>query len=163
MTQSISDLRMSRSWLLVLVRLLTLPGAAELIEEKGYAPHFTTPRSLATIVEDAMGDMAQRYGGGEDGLDLELLVGVYCKECPQTDDPPMSPMGLYGVFPPDEDENVGVAEPMTDYAAMGTGGLFARYLLNRLHDEDHPTRDLTMDAAIHEAVYVIEEAKKRPK
>jgi hypothetical protein len=163
MTQSISDLRMSRSWLLVLVRLLTLPGAAELIEEKGYAPHFTTPRSLATIVEDAMGDMAQRCGGGEDGLDLELLVGVYCKECPQTDDPPMSPMGLYGVFPPDEDENVDVAEPMTDYAAMGTGGLFARYLLNRLHDEDHPTRDLTMDAAIHEAVYVIEEAKKRPK
>jgi 20S proteasome alpha/beta subunit len=43
---------------------------------------------------------------------------------------------------------------------MGSGGLFARYLLNRLHDEDHPTSALTMDEAIREAVYVIEEVKK---
>jgi 20S proteasome alpha/beta subunit len=126
--------------------------AAELIEEKGFAPHFTTPRSIATIVEDAMGEMAKRYGGGEDGLDLELMIGVYCKECPKTDDPPMSPIGLYSIYPPGEDEEVGVAEPVTDYTAMGTGGLFARYLLNRLHDEDHPTKNLTIEAALHEAV-----------
>jgi 20S proteasome alpha/beta subunit len=136
--------------------------AAELIEEKGFAPHFTTPRSVATVVEDAIGEMAERYGGGDDGLDLELLVGVFCKNCPKTedDDSRISPIGLYSVYPPDEDEKVGVAEPVTDYAAMGTGGLFARYLLNRLHDEDHPTTDLKMDAAIREAVYVIEEVTK---
>ena len=134
--------------------------AAELIEEKGYAPHFTTPRSLATIVEDAIGEMAERYGGGEDGLDLELLVGVFCKECPKTDDPPLSPIAMYSVYPPDEGEKVGVAEPVTDYAAMGSGGLFARYLLNRLHDEEHPTKNLSMEAALYEAVYVIEEVTK---
>ena len=134
--------------------------AAELIQEKGYAPHFTTPRSVATIVEDAIGEMGERYGGGEDGLDLELMIGVYCANCPKSDDPPMSPIGLYSVYPPGEDEKVGVAEPVTDYAAMGTGGLFARYLLNRLHDEDHPTSKLSMESAIREAVYVIEEVTK---
>jgi len=136
--------------------------AAELIKEKGFAPYFTSPRSLATVVEDVIGEMAERYGGGDDGLDLELLVGVFCKNCPKTedDDSRVSPIGLYSVYPPDEDEKVGVAEPVTDYAAMGTGGLFARYLLNRLHDEGHPTTDLTVDSAIREAVYVIEEVTK---
>jgi 20S proteasome alpha/beta subunit len=134
--------------------------AAELIEEKGFAPHFTTPRSVATIVEDAIGEMAERYGMGEDGLDLELLVGVFCKECPKTDNPPMSPIAMYSVYPPAEGENKGVAEPVKDYAAMGSGGSFARYLLNRLHDEDHPTKKLSMDAALFEAVWVIEEATK---
>jgi len=130
--------------------------AAELIEEKGFAPHFTTPRSVATIVEDAIGEMGERYGGGEDGLELELMIGVYCKNCP----PEVTPIGLYSIYPPGEDEKVGVAEPVTDYATMGTGGLFARYLLNRLHDEDHPTTSMTMDAAIREAIYVIEEVTK---
>jgi hypothetical protein len=134
--------------------------AAELIKEKGLAPQLASPRSLATVVEDAIGEMAERYGGGEDGLDLELLVGVYCKDCRGTANSPLLPIGLYSVYPPGEDENVGVAESVADYAAMGTGGLFARYLLNRLHDEDHPTKNLPMDAAIHEAVYVIEEVTK---
>jgi len=134
--------------------------AAELIEERGFAPHFTTPRSVATIVEDAIGQMGERYGGGDDGLDLELLVAVYCKECPKTDDPPILPIGMYSIYPPGEDEKVGVAEPVTDYAAMGSGGLFARYLLNRLHDDDNPTKNLSMNAALSEAVYVIEEATK---
>jgi 20S proteasome alpha/beta subunit len=136
--------------------------AAELIEEKGFAPHFTTPRSVATIVEDAIGEMGERYGGGEDGLDLELLVGVFCKNCPKAEDEKsrISPVGLYSVYPPEEDQKVGVAEAVTDYTAMGTGGLFARYLLNRLHDEEHPTTKLSMEVAIREAVYVIEEVKK---
>src|ERR1700685_498617 len=43
--------------------------AAELIKEKGLAPQLASPRSLATVVEDAIGEMAERYGGGEDGLD----------------------------------------------------------------------------------------------
>ena len=68
---------------------------------------------------------------------------------------------VYIVFiPPNENEKVGVAEPVSDYAAMGSGGLFAPYLLNRLHDDEHPTTKLDMDAAIREAVYVIEEVTK---
>jgi 20S proteasome alpha/beta subunit len=131
--------------------------AAELIEENGFAPHFTTPRTVANIVEDSMGQMKTRYG---DDLELELLVGVYCKNCPEDEDRDIQKIGLYSVYPADEGEKVGVAEPVTDYAAMGSGGLFARYLLNRLHDEDHPTTGLTMDAAIREAVYVIGEVTK---
>lgn len=134
--------------------------AAELIEEKGFAPHFTTPRSVATMVEDVMGEMAERYGGGEGGLELAIMVGVYCKNCPKTDEPPMSPIGLYAINAPGEDEKVGIAEPITDYSAVGSGGLFASYLFNRLHDEGHPTTDLTVDTAIREAVYVIEEVTK---
>lgn len=131
--------------------------AVELIAENGFAPHFTIPRTVADVVENSMGQMKTRYG---DDLELELLVGVYCKNCPQDDDRPISPIALYSVYPADENEKVGVAEPVTDYAAMGSGGLFARYLLNRLHDEDHPTANLTMEAAIREAVYVIEEVTK---
>lgn len=134
--------------------------AAELIEEKGYAPHFTTPRSVATVVEDVMGDMAKRYGGGEEGLELGMMVGVFCRNCPKTDEPPLKPIGLYVINAPSEDEKVGIAEPVTDYAATGSGGLFATYLFNRLHDETHPTMALTVDTAIREAVYVIEEVKK---
>jgi 20S proteasome alpha/beta subunit len=138
-----------------------IAGAAEKIREKGFEPH-STPRSVATIVEDVIGDMGERYGVGEDGLDLELLVGVFCNNCSKTKDENSrgSPIGLYSIYPPQEDEKVGVAEPVTDYTAMGTGGLFARYLLNRLHDEDHPTAKLSMDVAIREAIYVIEEVKK---
>jgi 20S proteasome alpha/beta subunit len=131
--------------------------AAELIAENGYAPHFTTPRSVADIVENSMGQMKERYG---EELELELLVGVYCSNCPSDDDPPISPIGLFSVYPADENEKVGVAEPVSDYAAMGSGGLFARYLLNRLHDDEHPTTNLDMSAAIREAVYVIEEVTK---
>jgi len=131
--------------------------AAELIEENGFAPHFTTPRTVANIVEDSMGQMKTRYG---DDLDLELLTGVYCKNCPKDEDRNITPIALYSISAPEEDEKVGIAEPVTDYAAMGSGGLFARYLLNRLHDDDHPTTELTMDAAIREAVYVIEEVTK---
>ncbi len=134
--------------------------AAELIEEKGFAPHFTTPRSVATMIEDVMGEMAERYGGGEEGLELGIMVGVFCKNCPKTDEPPMSPIGLYAINAPGEDEKVGIAEPITDYAAVGSGGLFATYLFNRLHDESHPTTALTVDTAICEAVYVIEEVTK---
>lgn len=130
--------------------------AAELIEEKGFAPHFTTPRSVADIIEDSMGTMSERYGD----LDLELIVGVHCKNCPKTGDSPPVPIGLFTVTPPGRGENVGVAEPVADYTATGTGGLFARYLLNRLHDEDHPTTKLTMEEAITEAIYIIEEVKK---
>jgi 20S proteasome alpha/beta subunit len=131
--------------------------AVELITENGFAPHFTTPRTVADIIEDSMGQMKDRYG---DDLELELMAAVYCKNCPQDEDRPISPIALYSVYPAGEDEKVGVAEPVTDYSAMGSGGLFARYLLNRLHDEDHPTKDLTMDAAIREAVYVIDEVTK---
>ena len=136
--------------------------AAELIAEKGYAPHFTTPRSVASLVEDCMGDMKTRYGNK---LDLELLVGVYCRHCPETEeekdtDRPPPEIGLFSVSAPEEDENVGVAESITDYSALGSGGLFARYLLNRLHDEEHSTMTLGIDQAIREAVYVIEEVKK---
>jgi len=131
--------------------------AAELIEEKGFAPHFTTPRTVAHVVEDSLGEMKQRYGSG---LDLEMLVGVFCRNCPQTDSPPLAPIGLFSVGSPAEGENVGVAEPVADYSALGSGGLFARYLLNRLHDESNRTTNLDMNAAIREAVYVIEEVKK---
>ena len=131
--------------------------AVELITENGFAPHFTTPRTVADIVENSMGQMKTRYG---DDLELELLVGVFCKNCPHDEDREISPIALYSVFPAGEDEKVGVAEPVTDYSAMGSGGLFARYLLNRLHDEDHPTKDLTVEAATREATYVIEEVTK---
>lgn len=131
--------------------------AVELIAENGYAPHFTTPRSVADIVENSMGQMKARYG---DDLELELLVGVYCTNCPSDDEPPISPIGLYSVYPADAGEKVGVAEPVSDYAAMGSGGLFARYLLNRLHDDEHPTIKLDIEAAMREAVYVIEEVTK---
>jgi len=134
--------------------------AAELIKENGFAPHFTTPRSVADIVENSMGQMTARYGGDGEDFELSLLIGVYCKNCPKTGDDPPSPIGLYSVNPPEEEGLVGVAEPITDYAAMGSGGLFARYLLNRLHDDDHPTTALSIDAAIREAVYVIEEVTK---
>ncbi|HEV2494512.1 MAG TPA: hypothetical protein VG204_15730 [Terriglobia bacterium] len=136
--------------------------AAELIAEKGYAPHFPTPRSVANLVEDCMGDMKTRYG---DKLDLELLVGVYCKQCPLKDeerdtDTPPPEIGLFSISAPEEEEKVGVAESITDYSSLGSGGLFARYLLNRLHDEDHSTMSLDMDSAIREAAYVVEEVKK---
>jgi 20S proteasome alpha/beta subunit len=131
--------------------------AAELIAENGFSPHFSLPRTIANVVEDSMGQMKNRYG---DDLELELLVGVYCKNCPQDVDRKIPPIALYSVYPADEDEKVGVAEPVTDYAAMGSGGLFARYLLNRLHDDDHPTANLSMEDAIREAVYVIGEVTK---
>lgn len=133
--------------------------AAELIAELGYAPHFTTPRTIANVVEDAMGQMKDRYGAD---LDVELLVGVYCKNCPPDDeeDQPIPKIALYSVYPPEEGEKVGVAEIVHDYAAMGSGGSFARYLLNRLHDEDNSTTEMTTEAGVREAIYIIEEAKK---
>lgn len=133
--------------------------AAELIGELGYAPHFTTPRTVADVVEDAMGKMKDRYG---DDLDVELLIGVYCKNCPQDDEEelPIPQIALYSVYPPEEGEKVGVAEIVHDYAAMGSGGSFARYLLNRLHDDDHSTVTMTTDAGVREAIYIVEEAKK---
>jgi 20S proteasome alpha/beta subunit len=130
--------------------------AAEIIEEKGFAPRFTTPRTVADIVEDTMGTMTSRYGD----LDLELMVGVYCKNCPKQGEPPPSPIALFTVYPPEEGQRIGLAEPVVDYTAIGTGGLFARYLLNRLHDDEHPTARLSIDEAIKEAIYVIEEVKK---
>ncbi len=132
--------------------------AAELIAELGYAPNFTTPRTVANVVEDAMGQMKTRYG---DDLDVELMVGVYCKHCPQDDeDPPISKVALYSVYPAEKDDKVGVAEIVRDYDAMGSGSSFARYLLNRLHDEDNPTTDMTVEAGVREVIYIIEEAKK---
>jgi 20S proteasome alpha/beta subunit len=131
--------------------------AVELIAENGFAPHFTTPRSVADVIENSMGQMKTRYG---DDLELELMAAVYCKNCPQDEDRDIPAIALYSVFPADENETVGVAEPITDYSAMGSGGLFARYLLNRLHDEDHPTKALSVDDAIREAVYVIDEVTK---
>jgi 20S proteasome alpha/beta subunit len=133
--------------------------AAELITELGYAPHFTTPRNVANIVEDAMGKMKDRYG---DDLDVELLVGVYCKNCPpdEQEDQPIPSISLYSVYPPEENEKVGVAEIVHDYAAMGSGGSFARYLLNRLHDEENSTTEMTTEEGVREAIYIIEEAKK---
>lgn len=130
---------------------------AELIGENGFASYPKTPRKVADIVEDSMGQMKARYG---DDLDLELIVGVYCKSCPRDGDRPVPAIALYSVYPAEEDEKVGVAEVVTDYAATGSGGLVARYLLNRLHDESRPTASLTVEEAIREAVYVIEEVKK---
>lgn len=133
--------------------------AAELINELGFNPRLTTPRSVADVAEDALGKMKERYCEKDAELELQLLVGAYCK-VQLTGDPPPPQLGLYSVYPPAEGEKVGVAEAVTDYACLGTGGLFARYLLNRLHDEHHPVSGLSMDAAIHEAVYVISEVIK---
>jgi 20S proteasome alpha/beta subunit len=133
---------------------------AEWINENIFAPRFSMPRQVADVVEDALGRMKDRYGAG---LDLEVLVGVYCKDAPKHGDEVKelpSPVGLYSISCPEENEKVGVAEIVRDYAAMGSGGLFAHYLLNRLHDEDNPVSELTMDAAVREAVYVISEVVK---
>jgi len=137
--------------------------AVEIISEKGYAPHFTLPRHVADIVEDSLGDMRDRYGEALEE-DLELMIGVYCKNCPPAEEgeKPEPKLALYNIYAPGEEETqkVGVAERVEDYSAMGSGGLFARYLLNRLYDESHPTSALTMDEAVKEAVYVIEEVTK---
>lgn len=133
--------------------------AAELIKQNGYAPHFIFPREVADIAEKSLGQMKQRYG---EDLDVELLLAVWCKNTPQTDvegDRPPA-IGLYNVYPPEEKEILGVAEPVSDYSALGSGGLFARYLLNRFHGENGPTQNLSINAAVREAVYVVEEAKK---
>jgi 20S proteasome alpha/beta subunit len=130
---------------------------AELIGENGFASYPKTPRNVADIVEDSMGQMKARYG---DDLDLELILGVYCNSCPREGERPVPSIALYSVYPAEEDEKVGVAELVTDYAATGSGGLVARYLLNRLHDESRPTTGLKVEEAIREAVYVIEEVKK---
>lgn len=53
-----------------------------------------------------------------------------------------------------------MAEIVHDYAAMGSGGSFARYVLNRLHDEDNSTTEMTTEEGVREAIYIIEEAKK---
>ncbi len=140
--------------------------AIELITDKGYGPFFTRPRQVADIVEDAVGEIAKRHGKGEDGrgLDFELLLGVWCKNAPKGDpedlDDPPCPIGLYCISPPTAGEKLGLAEKVDDYAAMGSGGLFARYLLNRLHDDGPPTTDLTMDEMLYEAIYVIIEVNK---
>jgi hypothetical protein len=59
--------------------------AVEIISDKGYAPHFTIPRHVADVVEDSLGEMRDRYGEAL-GEDLELMVGVYCKNCPAGDE-----------------------------------------------------------------------------
>ncbi len=47
------------------------------------------------------------------------------------------------------------------YSGLGTGVPFARYMLNRLHNgESNSTQDMTLEEAVKEAVYVIEEVKK---
>ncbi len=133
---------------------------AELVNENVFAPRFSMPRQVADVVEDALGRMKERYGAG---LDLEVLVGVYCKDAPKHGDETKelpSPIGLYSISAPERNEKVGVAEAIRDYAAMGSGGLFAHYLLNRLHDEDNPVSALTMEAAVNEAIWVISEVVK---
>lgn len=134
--------------------------AAELIDEIGYQPRLTTPRSVADVAEEALGRMKERYNEKGADIELELLVGAYCKVQLTGDPEPPPRIGLYDVNPPEEGEKVGIAEAISDYACLGSGGLFARYLLNRLHDESHPTTDLSMDAAKHEAIYVISEVVK---
>ncbi len=129
--------------------------AAELIADYGYAPFFTRPREVADIAEKALGKMRDRYG---EDLELELILGVWCKNAPskeEDEDAPM-PFSLYNVFPPEEKEVLGVAEIVTDYTALGSGAPFARYLFDRLH----PAKGLSLDKAIQEVVYVIEEVKK---
>jgi len=133
--------------------------AAEIINELGFAPRLTTPRSVADVAEDALGRMKSRYNEPDSDMELQLLVGTYCKVKLTGDDAPPQ-LGLYNIVPPSEEEKIGVAERVIDYATIGSGGLFARYLLNRLHDETHPTTALTLDAAIREVVYVISEAIK---
>jgi hypothetical protein len=133
---------------------------AELVDENVFAPRFSVPRQVADVVEDALGRMKERYGHG---LDLEVLVAVYCKDAPKHGDETKklpNPIGLYSISCPEKNEKVGVAEVVRDYAAMGSGGLFAHYLLNRLHDEDNPVSALTMESAVREAVYVVSEVIK---
>ena len=133
---------------------------AELIDEKVFGPRFSLPRQVANVTEDALGDMKKRYGAD---LDLEVLVGAYCKDAPKHGDEAKklpSPVGLYRILAPSKEERVGVAESVMDYAALGTGGAFAHYLLHRLHDEDNPVKALTMEAAIREAIYAVSEAMK---
>ena len=137
--------------------------AVELIREAGYAPFFMKPREVANVVEKALGDMAKRHGYGEDdkGLDVGLLLGVWCRNAPRpedesdnVDDSPC-PYALYSIDPPERGERVGVADAVDDYVAMGSGGLFAQYLLDRLHDDDHKTTALTVEEGIVEAIYVV--------
>jgi 20S proteasome alpha/beta subunit len=131
--------------------------AVELIKENGFTPHFKKPRDIADIAEQAIGEMRDRYGRD---LNLALLLGVWCKYIPGTDKRSSHPFGLYNIFPPEEEELIGIAESVTGYSALGTGGSFARYLFDRFHNGNNPTINLTMDAAVREAVYVIEEVKK---
>ena len=97
-----------------------------------------------------MREMVERYG---QRFDVGLLLGVWCRNTP-TDDPRLKRLVLYTVNPP------GVAGAVKDYAAMGSGGPFASYLLHRFHDAEKPTHRLSAEAATREAVYVVEEAKK---
>ncbi len=104
--------------------------------------------------------LKDRYGAD---LDLEVLVGVYCKDSPKHGDEEKelpSPIGLYSISAPEKRERVGVAEAIQDYSAMGSGGLFAHYLLNRLHDDENPLSELTMEAAVNEAIWVVSEVVK---
>jgi 20S proteasome alpha/beta subunit len=138
--------------------LAYISRAVEMIKDKSFTPHIKKPRDVADLAEDAVGEMQSRYGRH---LNVALLLGVWCKYIPTTHKHGAHPaFGLYNVFPPEEDELVGVAESITDYSALGSGGSFARYLLDRLHNGSHPTTELTMEAAVREAVYVIEEVKK---
>jgi len=133
---------------------------AELVDENVFAPRFSMPRQVADVVEDALGKMKDRYGAD---LDLEVLVGVYCKDSPKHGDEEKelpSPIGLYSISAPEKRERVGVAEAIQDYSAMGSGGLFAHYLLNRLHDDENPLSELTMEAAVNEAIWVVSEVVK---
>ncbi len=147
--------------------------AVELITDAGYAPFFTRPREVANIVEQILGKMARRHGYGPEGkgLDVGFLLAAWCRNTPKPEedkegnsksddaDAPRS-YGLYSVTPPEEGEKVGLAEVVDDYIAMGSGGLFAQYLLDRLHAEGHSPQTLTVEEGIIEAIYVIHEVNK---
>lgn len=128
----------------------------EVFKEEGYAPIWTQPREVADVAEKSIGRMKARY---EADLDLEILLGVWCKTPPVDEDAPPR-LALYNVLSPDAPGSVGVAEAVPDYTALGSGGPFARYLFQRFHDEGHPPTKLPMSSAILEAVYAVEEVKK---